>query len=328
MANSKSYTSILENYWISDRESGKETLLKTLYSYLVTNDHEIGGKIGVVTGTQGSGKTTFLLNYLEEQLCAKTYCVWRGRDLDHISRIPNFEETTLFLLPENEVDYWKFMMFDLNDKKEVDVTEKLNIETYSSYKDVLNKLKKGRIHVVHEPRMSRVSEYIDEETYDLLNLPHFDERSALRFFNAGAVIWYPLFYGLMKSHSTEFKTVVIDEADDVFPSGSQEVWRAINLFKDLIKDFRKSLINFISSVHNISDIDHRIIGKMTFFVVMSGWKPSPILRHVGFKERYLKISNLKPGEFILLLAGKFVLGKTRKYDSNTILIKKEADTSW
>ena len=86
-----------------------------------------------------------------------------------------------------------------------------------------------------------------------------------------AFFWYEFIHYLTKRLDSRFISVFIDEFDDLAPYGARGIfWKLIDWFKDAIKDCRKAYVSIYGTVHNLADVDYRVLRKFTHFVYLKG----------------------------------------------------------
>ena len=185
---------------------------------------------------------------------------------------------------------------------------------YKTPKDIIDNLELGKLNVVYEPTFYEVPETIKEVVYRSTGYKLEGN------FPKGSYFWFDLFYSLVNRLDRRFISLIIDECDDVFPQNpSGDLWKIQEWFKDLLKDARKSLISVYSAVHNLNDVDYRVLGKFQAFIYLKGSRPP-------------KSSLVKP-KFVLKLTkgygiiewGKFGLFQYPAYPNRkyALLVKRE-----
>lgn len=229
---------------------------------LIFHDPNVGGTLAMATGEQGSGKTSLLLYLAEAEMANGEIVIWRGREVAQWYRLKNWKHRVkLFIYEEDQP---KFYRVEDETAKEIHIP----YETYKEPRDILLKLEKGKLNVIYEPMFYTVSDEVKDAVY------YSTGYKLKRNFPKGAYFWFDLFYALTTRLDRRFITLIIDEADDVFPQNpSGDLWKLQEWFKDLLKDARKSLISVFAAVHNLNDIDYRILGKFQAYIYLKGSKP-------------------------------------------------------
>lgn len=332
----KRISEIFDEYWV-ERKPVNEVVFEHIYREIVTNDKDVGGKLGIVVGEPGCGKTTFLLNYLEEQYKARSVCIWRGRDMDHICRIPDFVDKVCFYVYEPELESTRFFLLKsgttnyiakkydkmvINNVEEGDVTDQLRIKSYSSIADLNpNAFNDRFINVIYEPKVELREDLVSFDSFPNTVRSFLESRHVGKLIKyESRLIWYLILVELiLKKKNLDFHTVIFDEVDDIFPSlPPGHLWHVLNWFKDLIKDARKAYVNFLCSVHSFGDVEFKILSKMNYFAVMSGLHSKRILSRI-VNTRFIDIRYLQRGELWLFYRNLCGKGMTRKYERQTVL---------
>ncbi|MCD6536360.1 MAG: hypothetical protein J7K49_04940 [Thaumarchaeota archaeon] len=207
-------------------------------------DH--GGLTAMVLGSQGTGKTTFLLSKIVWPLIdSKEIMFWRGTEFCQWCYIPP-EKVNILLSP-----FYDYVWIDRERGRRIKPSE-LGLAVHTCYEpeDYYVKAKRGRLNVVY---------MTDEEWME------FSKYLNMR----PDINWISLF---------------VDEVQRYFPEYSTgKHWRYIYQYSNLIADFRKNFINFYCACQSHKDVDSKIRSKMMFNVYLQGYVPpresrvSPVL---------------------------------------------------
>lgn len=294
---------LMDQLWIESERDPKRAIFKRLWNELIQNDERRGGRLALITGEQGSGKTTLMLRIMEELHKQGTIIIWRGRNVEQIHRIPQWKERVVFHF--HSMDDPK--IYDVRGSVKIPVRD-VAVKFYDNPVDLFEFLEDDRINVVFEPSVF----YFTEEL-KLLDVVRRDtglkmserikqEPQPSQFF------WHEIVYLLTRKMNTYWYGLFIDEVDDVFPENPRKLqWRLQEWAKDAIKDFRKKRVSLIASTHNLSDVDHRVRGKFQFFIYMKNAKVSD---KSLVDQRF--VLNLATGVFIIE-NGLFGFGKVQPY---------------
>ena len=242
---------------------------KRLLDDLITNRESRGGRLCIITGEQGSGKTTMLRRLAEAFLEQDTIVIWRGRQVEQVHWIPNWKERCTFW-------HWsrdEFKAYDVRGAAKLDITDELDVRTYDNPPDLLSSLEHGKLNVVYEP-----STFYFTKSLRLLDVIRKSAglkiaRKAMNQPHEGELIWFELFYLLVTRMDTYWYAVLLDEADDIFPESPQDLrWKLQEWAKNILRDLRKTRTNLVMCTHALSDMDYRIRSKIQFWIYMRNAK--------------------------------------------------------
>lgn len=239
-------------------QKGAELLEK-----LLSQDPQFGGRLILITGPQGSGKTSLMLR-LSEELMGREYVIWRGRDLAQFHKLPNWQRRVkIFAHKHDDVTFYK-LPHGSEESEEI----KLKVHKYETPEDILKRFDKDKLNVIFEPSFYSISEELALEVL---------RRSGLRIARKqlsemkSAYFWFEFLYRLLLRPDRRWISVLIDEIDDTFPetpTGLQ--WKLQAWVKDIAKDLRKAFITLIGSTHTNTHVDWRIRSKMQARIYLSG----------------------------------------------------------
>lgn len=212
-------------------------------SQLLQRSRAIGGQLAFISGEQGSGKTTLMLQLLNS-LYKHDVCVWRGLFSAQFRLFP-YQEDVVLLIQRNlslkvyiiaKDAYEKVKLGDLN----------YRVVRFHKVTDIESKLKKGKLNVI----------YMDVESWRkwLARLPQYRRYA----------FWL---------------TLGIDEIHEISPSYPKgELWHQVQELAQGIADYRKRYINALFSSQQPDDTDHRIRKKVQHRVLMRGSRVEGYLR--------------------------------------------------
>ena len=279
---------------VLDLRSGAQ-IIKDIGGQLVNELRErnpaVGGRVVMITGEQGAGKTS-LMGAMVKRFRKEEYVIWRGRNLAQWHKFPNWEKTVQILVHKNdEVEFIKIPL-DGREGKVVDIP----VVKYTDARDAFRKLRKDKINVIYEPSSYTISpellEDVREKTGRVIPPQKLNE-------DKPAYFWFEFLYILLTRNNRDWYSVFIDEADDVFPEtvpGAQFILQ--EWVKDILKDLRKALVSLILSVHTVTNIDWRIRTKIPVYIYLRG-------------ARVRRGSNVKQKFVMLLSNGSAVIEKGR-----------------
>jgi len=236
---------------------------KELLGKILSQDPQFGGRLTLITGPQGSGKTSLMLR-LSEGLMGREHVIWRGRDLAQFHKLPNWQRRVkIFTHKHDDVTFYK-----LPHGSEESEELKLKVHKYETPEDILKRFDKDKLNVIFEPSFYSISEELALEVL---------RRSGLRIARKqlsemkSAYFWFEFLYRLLLRPDRRWISVLIDEIDDTFPetpTGLQ--WKLQAWVKDIAKDLRKAFITLIGSTHTNTHVDWRIRSKMQARIYLSG----------------------------------------------------------
>jgi len=238
-------------------QNGSELLVR-----LLERNPGRGGRLVMITGEQGAGKTS-LMGKLALKFRGEEYVIWRGRFLAQWHKFPNWEKKVQILVHEDdEVEFLKIPY-----EGEAEVID-VPVVRYRNTKDAIRKLRKDKINVIYEPASYRISPElardVKERTGRVIPPEKLEEERPVYF-------WFELLYCLLTRDDREWYAVFIDEADDIFPETAPGTQFALqDWVKDILKDLRKALISLVLSTHTVSNIDWRIRTKIPAYIYLRG----------------------------------------------------------
>lgn len=261
----------------------------TLMSTITTHNFERGGTQTLITGTQGSGKTTGLI-HLAKGFCfvdpetgnlIRETVIWRGRDVDYWM---SFEPSEC-VVHVSTYDYPVFKVYDLSHKI-LDITG-YNVLKYGSTKELMQNINLSKINVVYEPTNYTISKKLRKI---IPNISSGKLRHQLGMISP-YVWWYEFFHYVLKHKPNTHLSIIIDEGGELFPARVESLnWWLVNWFKNNFIDFRKRNISFLIAAHSHVLIYPEILPLFQYFIYMRGSTPisksmvhyrSPVMQDVG-----------------------------------------------
>jgi hypothetical protein len=247
------------------------------------HDIESGGRFVSISGMKGCGKTNLMLLWAH-QMCfihpatkevTKETVLWRARpSLDYWNYYldPTFEWENDTLKREVRIHYRSednltFML----ETGELFTPPKKCLCPYTSVVDLYKNIQSGAINVIYEP-----GEYLPSKAFkDIITARGFYGDKVWDNRNIDPTIfWIEFLSFLMQVKKAGFYTIIMDEADEVFPQHPRDLRYACQMyFKDLTRDLRKHNITYLLSFHTWSDLDWEITSKIMYKVWMRGARP-------------------------------------------------------
>lgn len=271
-----------------------------------------GGKTGQIYGEMGSGKTTLLQQIaeqvrhydLESKNIKNEMVIYRGLQYDNWN----------CLLPDYASAWWGHpKSFSLHVHQDDDLfffTQKHSVKTplgvepipYSDNADLFSHLIDG-INVVYEPQQYTLSPVLVKrlKAKKLQKVSVSDDYDEEEGYVATPppVWWFEFLEYFLEYKGDQFCTVILDEADEVFPANSSgDLWHLIDWFKNEVRHMRKNNASLIVAGHDYNLLDYRITGRMQYSVWLPGsipnkkssvWKTS--VRHLNLGEGIIERSD-------------------------------------
>lgn len=227
-------------------------------------DPEQGGRLALITGVQGSGKTTLML-IIAKKLFEKEYIVWRGRDLAQWHRFHDYwKNVVLFVHKNDEIEILKLPY----NGGSATVVDDVKIIRYETPDEIIRRLRKTKINVVYEPSFYRIT---DELAYEILarcNLYISPERRKMM---KSSYFWFEFFFRLLRRPDRRWISVFLDEVDDIMPETPKGLqWTLQEWMKDTTKDLRKAFVSVNASTHILTNVDWRIRSKFQIRIYLKG----------------------------------------------------------
>jgi len=295
---------------------------KQLFNTLLKNSDKYGGRICLITGEQGSGKTTMLRRLAEAYLSQGTVVIWRGRPVEQIHWVPNWKERCVFFHHSDD----EFTAYDVRGTVSINITDELDVKEYTDARDLYKKLEDGKINVVYEPTTFKFSKGVGLVDVVYKSVSKKAAKKLLKQPQEGNLFWFEVIYVLIHRHDTKWFALLLDEADDIFPESPQGIrWRFQEWAKNVMRDLRKTRTNFVICTHAINDLDFRIRSKIQFWIYMKNAK----VPRSSIVKPYVT-SYLKRGQFIIE-NGLFGVGVVEPYeqpkmgDFKIVLTPKEVE---
>jgi len=266
-----------------------------LFSEVMYQTTDLGALTIAIYGSLGSGKSTLLRTLAETMRCRDPESgetqpmtiIWRCRDID-IWNSFNKDITYLFI-HKDDYPYVRFRTDRLRRLTEKDLPK---IITYSTNQDLLSKIVKGSINCIFEPQDYELTEYmIDVLTKKGANRRHLEDPVVDK-----SAWWIELCVWLLVNKGLDFITIILDEFDEMMPSGVGGVpWHLGYIFRDYLRVSRKMNISTIMCSHQIRDVNPAILSKILVNIYLKGaiaggtlinpTAPVTMRRGLGYIER-------------------------------------------
>ena len=242
-----------------------------------------GGTFTSLCGSKGSGKTNYMLVLAQQMvfihplsgLPMKETILWRGREIDYWNYFfePDFEWEDESLKREVFIHVHTGDEIEFKDEFKKPLNLDGRVLKYDSAPTLYRNLVQGEINVIYEPLNYQMSPAV----IDIITAKACMKREYLQKVEMDPpLFWFELVAFLMKAKGAGFLTIIMDEADEVFPMNPQGLrWHLQEWFKDKTRDLRKNNISFLFSMHAWNDIDYRISSKIMYKMWMKGAIPPP-----------------------------------------------------
>lgn len=232
---------------------------------LFVRDPQQGGRLVLMTGYQGVGKTTLLEKFAQRAFSLGDYVVWRGRDLAQWHRFPDYWlNVTLFVHEDDDIKILK-LPHDGGPPEEID---NVRIVKYREPQEVVRKLRKTKINVIYEPSFYSISERMVYEIAKRTNIFISPER---RKAMKASYFWYEFMYHLLERPNRRWVSVFFDEFDDIAPETPKGLqWVLQEWMMHTVKDLRKAFISLFASTHVLTNVDWRIRSKFQIRIYLQG----------------------------------------------------------
>jgi len=218
-------------------------------------DYNEGALQALVLGAKGSGKSTLLAHLAYAGLENGDIVIWRGRSRDFWPRFEP-ELVKVFVHEHDDLSIWK-IKHGTNQKQKIN--DNYEIIRYKNLNEIMKQLEPAFIHVLYEPTWTR----LNGELLAITNLEDIDY--------PGTFWWYNAFHFLAKRVDARWISLIIDEIDDIVPSGtSGPQWRLIETIQHALSEFREKFISLYGSTHDPGHVDFRVLRKFSAFIYLKG----------------------------------------------------------
>jgi hypothetical protein len=302
-------------------------------SEIQVHDIESGGRFVSISGAKGCGKTNLMLIWAH-RMCfihpatkdvVKETVLWRARpSLDYWNYYldPDFEWENDAMKREVYVHYRSEdnLTFVL-ETGEIFVPPRKCLVPYTSVVDLYEHLVPGAINVIYEP-----GEYSPSQAFrDIITARGFYQEKVWDNRNIDPTIfWIEFLSFLMQVKKAGFYTLMMDEADEVFPQHPRDLRYACqSYFKDLTRDLRKHNITYILSFHTWGDLDWEITSKIMYKVWMKGAQPPEKSILMKSNKRWSG-ARFDPIQLHYLQTGHAIIESNGWGDTNTRKLKERS----
>lgn len=227
---------------------------------LLNPENGFGGHLTLITGPIGRGKTSILLAFAKAFAKKGFIVLARGREAFEFYRLPKWKDLVELWAPADHSI--KFREYNGGER-----LLNLPVNRYDDIDDLLEKVKKrpGKIHVVFYSKKINESWLKERESEKLIQ----EQAKSCR----ETIFWAEFFDKAIKKLAGRRTVIAIDEAHELWPSGSSGLlWHQINFTKSRIADFRRFKLNLVMTTHVHNDIDWRVIQKLDYAVYLRGAK--------------------------------------------------------
>ena len=247
---------------LSKSEINAERILKRIHIH----DLDSGGVFTEITGSQGSGKTSVLLSFMDY-------------------RIRNYPNEKIFF----SNCYNAPLQFIKIGENKFNIMVKQNSGV--TFHDRTNRLKEIK------PRITYFKDY-----NDLYNKAEPGKCNAVFF---GDRLEWIGFIHFLRSVG-EWTHIFIDEVSEIAPAfSSGKLWKTIKDFAIDLKEARKCMLNVHTNTQSVSDIDHRVRTKVMVKIYLPGARSDNISRITQVAIDNLNEDPKRGNEAFLEYSGKF-----------------------
>jgi hypothetical protein len=248
---------------LSRSEVNAQRILRRIH----VHDFDSGGIYSEITGSQGSGKTSILLSFVDY---------------------------TITHYPEEKI-FWSEcynapLQFPKIGKGRFNIMIEDN--TKVTFHDRAKKLKQVHVPVT---TFKNYNELYDLAKPRMLNAVFLKKRTDWMDF----IKW-------LKSNADGWSHIYIDEMSEVCPAYAHgHLWKKIGDFSFTLKDIRKSLIYLHTNTQSVSDVDHRCRSKIMLKIFLPGSRTDKNSRLTQRALDNLFEDPVKGNESYLEYSGKF-----------------------
>jgi hypothetical protein len=207
-----------------------------------------GGVSALLTGEPGCGKSNALALIASKETDKKIYLIWRMKNTCQWSIITHTKCKLLFHLKAG-LEYKLF-------NKQTDNYSKFGaygrVKKWTSPEELILNLELGCVNVVQ-------------------TLPHSAKSNAQQ--RAFVRDWIEIFDALVWRKSMVPVTLIFDEVEDLCPFGKTGFFHTNTQVTDILKEMRKTHINFFAATHRATEIHWTFLNKIQWMIYMKGAKP-------------------------------------------------------
>lgn len=225
---------------------------------LLERDRNVVGGVDVVmVGKPGCGKTTGLCKFaIENRKRYNDVIIWRAGMDCQWSLLLNSKPKEKLVLWLKDTIADKYKIIDRKNERETDPKKYFyKIRTYSTARELVNKLEKDKINVVQSTPFSAI-----------------DPQQHIKFCRE----WMEIFSELNRRMWKNSVSVLFDELEDLVPEAKGKLFWDVELsLSSIIRSLRKNYISSFFACHSLEEVHWRIRKKIRWKIYMKGSKPEP-----------------------------------------------------
>ncbi len=213
---------------------------KVLEKVLIRNPRQ-GGKLMIVYGEQGSGKTTILetIAWAVKLLYPEEIVMWRG---------------------QKSCMWADFLATDLPVRVIYSGPEPIFVDAWTGRPAKLD------IELVGPISPSEMLDACDSDYVNVIYIYTEGPKGPIDF----ATKWLDLLRAL-EEQPHGWVSLLFDEVEDLAPANPKgTLWSLVEEIAQTVKEFRKNWVSFYAATQNYFDVDYRLRGKMQFRMYLKG----------------------------------------------------------
>ena len=218
-----------------------------IYEEATASDPTYGGTTVIVYGAKGSAKTVLLTTWQVEALQRHETTIWRARYTDTWNVLAQARGTQLLVPLGSDVELLLTPIVRagrLVSTSPGDIGRGVTVTGYTSPGDAVRLLRPGSANIIATPFAGQELE---------------------------VAFWTAFSFYLVRRPDLSFVHFTIDEIDEIFsPYPPWSLYDYYMQFRDAVRDFRKTRVQFRASAHIYSDVDYRIENKFRYRAYLQG----------------------------------------------------------